>query len=133
MKICELTRVCVCPTAVVVRQLFYYTEEYGLLNPLNENDRYALHCIYIPRINRALMEFQRHYNYHPLRTEHNLTPTQIFQVSPRSPAAESALLIIWRCIRSSVTSIRISVPMLLVSTLLSLKSALLCMHSYLRS
>ena len=71
---------------VVVRQfqnLFYYLEQYGLLDPLNENDVCALHYVYMPRINRALAEFQRQHNNHPLRTERNLTPRQIFEVSPR--------------------------------------------------
>ena len=77
---------------VVVRQfknLFFYLEQYGLLDPLNENDLYALHYIYIPRINRALMEFQRQHNHHPLRTEGNLTPRQIFEVSSRSAEADT--------------------------------------------
>ena len=49
----------------------------------------ALHYIYIPRINRALMEFQRQHNHHPLQTEGNLTPRQIFEVSPRSAEADT--------------------------------------------
>ena len=77
---------------VVVRQfknLFYYLEQYGLLDPLNESDLYALHYIYLPRINRTLTEFQQQHNHHPMRTEGNLTPRQMFEVSPRSEEVQS--------------------------------------------
>ena len=40
------------------------------------------------RINRALAEFQCQHNHHPLRTERNLTPRQIFEVSPRLAEAD---------------------------------------------
>ena len=70
------------------KNLFYYLEQHRLLDPLNESDLYALHYVYLPRINRALSEFQHQHNYHPLRTEHNLTPMQLFELSPRSPEAD---------------------------------------------
>ena len=35
------------------------------------------------------MEFQCQHNHHPLRTEGNLTPRQIFEVSPRSAEADT--------------------------------------------
>lgn len=76
---------------VVIRQfknLFNSLEQYRLLDPLNES-LYALHYIYLPRINRALTEFQQQYNYHPMHTEGNLTPRQIFEVSPRSAEVHS--------------------------------------------
>lgn len=76
---------------VVAREfqnLFYYLEHIGTLNPLNDCDLYALHYIYIPRINRALFEFQQQHNHHPLRTEGNMTPRQIFEVCPRAADAQ---------------------------------------------
>ena len=70
------------------RTFFYYLEQHRLLDPLNESDLYALHNVYLPRINRALSEFKHQHNYHPLRTEHNLTPMQMFELSPWSPEAD---------------------------------------------
>ena len=45
---------------VVVRQyqnLFHYMESVGCLNPLDDVHLFALHHVYMPRINRALEEF----------------------------------------------------------------------------
>ena len=70
------------------QNVFYYLEECGLLNPENENDLYALHYVYIPRVNRALEEFRQQHNSHPLRTEENLTPTQLFRLSPRERSTD---------------------------------------------
>ncbi len=70
---------------VVVRQfqnLFNYMESYGLLDPLDDAHLFALHYVFIPRVNRALAEFQRQHNHHPLRTEHHMTPMQLFMTSP---------------------------------------------------
>ena len=55
-------------------------EQYGLLDPLNDAHLYVVHYIFIPRINRALSEFQQQHNNHPMRTEHNCTPRQLFEV-----------------------------------------------------
>ena len=72
---------------VVVRQyknLFRYMEATGCLDPLNDTHLFALHHVYMPCINRALEEFIHQHNHHRLRTEHNLTPTQMFLISPRT-------------------------------------------------
>ena len=45
---------------------------------LSDTDLYALHFVYIQRINNALEEFVSQYNNHPMRTAHNRTPLQIF-------------------------------------------------------
>ena len=37
----------------------------------------TLHYVYLERINNAL-EFTLQYNHHPVRTEHNLSPIQLF-------------------------------------------------------
>lgn len=68
---------------VVVSQyynLFYYMESTQILHPLNDVHIYCLHYVFIPRINRALLEFRQQYNHHPLRTERNLSPIQLFFV-----------------------------------------------------
>ena len=72
---------------VVLRQyqnIFSYLEAYNLLDCLVDVHLFAFHYVYIPRINNALDEFIRQYNNHPLRTEHNMTPLQLFMVSPTS-------------------------------------------------
>jgi len=39
---------------------------------------FALHFTFLPRINRALGSFVDAWNLHPIRTEHNWTPEQIW-------------------------------------------------------
>lgn len=39
-------------------RLFYYLEEQGVLNPDNDVHIYALHYIYIPRVNDTLTAFK---------------------------------------------------------------------------
>ena len=47
-------------------------------NPGNEIDLYCLHFIYLPRINSALESFVESWNNHPISTETNMTPNQLF-------------------------------------------------------
>ena len=66
---------------IVVRQyqnVFHYLETSDLLDPLNDLHLFCLHHVFIPRINRALKEFVRQHNSHPIRTEHCYTPEQLF-------------------------------------------------------
>lgn len=50
----DLRRVVVRPYA----NLFYYMESCGILNPLDDVHLFALHFIYLPRINKSLTEFR---------------------------------------------------------------------------
>lgn len=59
-------------------RLFYYLEEIGWLNPVNDIHLYALHYIYLPRLNKALEEFKYGWNHHGIRTESGHTPEQLF-------------------------------------------------------
>ena len=63
---------------VLFYKLFYFMEQTDILDPLNEEHLYALHYVYIPRINRALSEFTRGWNHHPIRTAHHQSPHQLF-------------------------------------------------------
>ena len=63
---------------VLFYKLFYYLEHHGLLDPLNEHHLWALHYIFIPRINRSLKEFVNSWNNHPLRTAGHKSPQQLF-------------------------------------------------------
>lgn len=60
------------------RCLFYFLEENFLLDPVNEVHLYALHFVFLPRVNRSLEEFVLQWNNHPVRTEHSLSPLQIW-------------------------------------------------------
>ena len=62
----------------VYRNIFYYLENEGYLDPQSEKDLFCLHRVYISRINATLREFKEQYNHHPVRTEHNRSPLQLF-------------------------------------------------------
>ena len=53
-------------------------EQNGLLDPLNELHLFALHYVFIPRINYALQAFQSGWNNHGIRMEQQQTPNQLF-------------------------------------------------------
>ena len=58
--------------------LFSTLEIEGVLDPINEVDIFCLHFIFIPRINKSLADFQGSWNCHPLSTEGNLSPLQLY-------------------------------------------------------
>lgn len=58
--------------------LFHYLESVDLLDPLNELHLFALHYVFKPRINQALVLFVTQWNNHPLSTGHNMTPYQLW-------------------------------------------------------
>ena len=64
--------------ARVYKNVFYYLESCGVLDPLSDVDLFCLHLVYISRINKSLEEFTRQHNNHPLRTERNRSPLQLF-------------------------------------------------------
>ena len=63
---------------VIFYKLFYYLEHQGHLDPDNAFHCFALQYVYLPRINRALKMFSEGWNAHGIRTEHNLSPNQLF-------------------------------------------------------
>jgi len=52
-------------------------EQHDLLNPLNEKHLFALHYIFLPQINRSLIQFVDSWNHHPIRAHHK-SPHQLF-------------------------------------------------------
>ena len=62
----------------VYYRLFYHLESIGLLNPLSESDLYALHYVYIPRINQQLHAFVGAWSSHSIRTASGCSPMQLF-------------------------------------------------------
>lgn len=62
----------------VYRELFHFLEGEGIIDPDKEMHLWALHYIYLPRINRDLADFISQWNNHGLRTERHLSPRQLF-------------------------------------------------------
>jgi transposase InsO family protein len=60
------------------RNIFFYMEEGNILDPLSELHLFCLHYVYLPRINRALTEFAEQWNQHPISTEENKSPYQLW-------------------------------------------------------
>ena len=59
-------------------QLFTNMEEEGLLDNLNDHHLFALHFVFIPRIQKSLDEFKAQWNSHPVSTAENFSPEQLF-------------------------------------------------------
>ncbi|XP_019857905.1 PREDICTED: uncharacterized protein LOC109586176 [Amphimedon queenslandica] len=66
---------CVCHSFYA---LFYDMEDMLILSPTDELQLYALHYVFLPRINRLLKEFKNTWNNHHLRSEHGLSPNQLW-------------------------------------------------------
>ena len=63
---------------ILYYRLFYFMEHQGLLNPLNEHHLWALHYVYLPRINKTLKQFTQTWNNRPMRTACHKSPLQLF-------------------------------------------------------
>ena len=53
-------------------------EECGLLCPTDELHLFCLHYVFLPRLNLQLAQFLESWNNHRLRTEHGLSPKQLW-------------------------------------------------------
>lgn len=62
----------------VYYDLFQHLESEGIIDVDNEVHMWALHYIYLPRINSDLTAFATQWNNHGLRTERHMSPLQIF-------------------------------------------------------
>ena len=62
----------------VFYEIFCELEARGQLDPLNEVDLFCLHFVYIPKLNNCLQRFTQSWNNHPLSSERNQTPNQLF-------------------------------------------------------
>ena len=58
--------------------LFHYMENEGLLDIGNDIHIFALRYIFLTRINASLLEFTHGWNNHPLSTEGNMSPAQLW-------------------------------------------------------
>ena len=58
--------------------LFYHLEDNGILDSSNPSHLFALHYVYIPRINRHIESWRQGYIQHRIRTAGNRTPMQLY-------------------------------------------------------
>ena len=58
--------------------IFLFLENRGVFNPVNEVHLFCLQLVYIDFINIALQEFVAQWNNHPVTTESNHSPQQIW-------------------------------------------------------
>ena len=58
--------------------IFNTLEAEQMLDPANEVDIFFLHFVFLPRVNKALADFRGSWNCHPLSTEGNMSPLQLF-------------------------------------------------------
>ena len=72
--------------------IFNFLEERMLLDALNEESLFALHFVFLPRINEALSEFKRQWNHHGMRTTAHQTPLALWQTHMLSVVDDSPLL-----------------------------------------
>ena len=61
-----------------VYYLFYQLEDDEFLNSENNNDLFALHFVFIPRINHQLELFRDFFSHHPLHSARNQSPLQLW-------------------------------------------------------
>ena len=57
---------------------FWFLEDRGLLDISNELHMFVLHIVFIPRLNQTIELFAQGWDNHPLRTERNRTPNQMW-------------------------------------------------------
>eukprot|EP00794_Sanderia_malayensis_P013373 gene13373-14747_t len=60
-------------------QLFAWMEDRGILDQNNEVHIFALHFVYLPKINHSLEEFVSQWNYHGLRTCSRQSPIALWR------------------------------------------------------
>ena len=63
--------------------LFSTFEEQGILDPENVTDLFSLHSAFLPIINMKLSEFVGAWNHHPISTERNQSPLQLYNANIR--------------------------------------------------
>ena len=58
--------------------IFWYLERNGLFNRLSDIHLWSLHVVYLPLINKALQDLISSWNHHPVTTECNYSPRQLW-------------------------------------------------------
>ncbi|XP_073229075.1 uncharacterized protein [Porites lutea] len=58
--------------------IFLFLEQSGILDPTDEVHLFCLHLVYIPLINNAINQFIGQWNNHPVSTQCNFSPNQLW-------------------------------------------------------
>lgn len=58
--------------------ILYDLEDDGVFDPLNNDDLFCVHYVFLTQIIQCLQSFMESWNFHRLSTEHNLTPQQLY-------------------------------------------------------
>ncbi|XP_062309978.1 uncharacterized protein LOC134014403 [Osmerus eperlanus] len=58
--------------------VLHYLEEEGFLNIANTTHLFCCHYVFLPRLQDDLDNFRNGWDHHPLRTEGNMTPNQLW-------------------------------------------------------
>ncbi|CAI7996922.1 hypothetical protein GBAR_LOCUS1994, partial [Geodia barretti] len=72
-------------------QLFSYLEDNNILDVDNEIHLFCLHYVFLPRVNQSLQQFIQMWNNHPLGTERNMSPTQLWMTAEHPDDVELTL------------------------------------------
>ncbi|CAM4683970.1 unnamed protein product [Leuciscus chuanchicus] len=77
----------------IYHNLLHTLEDSHLLDISNSCHLFSCHYVFLPRIQASLDVFSEGWDNHPIRTEHNLTPIQLWQVgqSPKSNYGSRAI------------------------------------------
>ena len=70
--------------------LFYHMEDMHLLDPESDLNLFCLQYVFIPRINRHLSEWKQAWIMHPMSSEQNRTPYQLWTSGMQQLAHSSA-------------------------------------------
>ena len=62
----------------VFYEIFSILEANGQLDPLNDSDIFCLHWVYLPKLRNCIQQFMQSWNNHPVSSERNQTPNQLF-------------------------------------------------------
>ncbi|XP_030606357.1 uncharacterized protein LOC115794834 isoform X3 [Archocentrus centrarchus] len=72
--------------------LLHSLEEEGLIDLSNAVHLFCVGYVFIPRLRKDLQVFEESWNSHPLRTERNLTPSQLWMIGMlQEPVSEPDL------------------------------------------
>ena len=71
------------------KEVFVHMEDQEILDITNDVDLFCLHEVFTSRINASIDDFQQSWNSHPLTSENNQTPIQLFSLSTTSDSSDS--------------------------------------------
>ena len=81
-------------------RLFYHMERIGILNPLYNVHLFALHHVYLPRINNAIEMFVRGWNTHPIAKSGGKSPMQLYTEGMLTLSKEGVPALDYHCAKT---------------------------------